>query len=174
VSYDPRVELLAANPSTGALDTLVDLLEVWKKVTLANDVSTDQTALQDLAALGFQPVANKSYLVDATLLMRSASALVGPSLSWAGPTGLADAACVIEGPTAATVHTARAVTGMPGTAFVLATLPTANESYIVRLRGIVRVGGSPGVGTIRPQFASTLLATTVTCKAGSLVLYRVI
>lgn len=174
MSYDPKSANLTPNASTGELDTLIDLLQVWQRKVVTNDVTTDQATMQDITALGFTPIANKTYLVDGTLLIQTASALVGPAISWTGPTGLTDSAFVIEGPTAATTYTARATTGLGGLALSLATLPTANESYIIRLRGLVRVGASPGAGNIRPQFCSTIVATNQTIRAGSCVLYRVV
>lgn len=171
MSHDPKSETFLGVQDVEGLFTLID---PWKKLKLASPVTTDQTTLQNITALGFTPQASKDYWIDCLLLMQATNALVGPKVSWAGPTGLTDAACTIEGPTAAGVVVANSQTGIGGTGLSLATFPTANETYIVRLKGVVRVGSSPGAGTIRPQFASTVLSTDVSVRAGSILLYRTI
>lgn len=172
MSYDPRVEPHAALLMADEIGDYTPINE-WKRVAADTDQTTDQTTLAD-TALGFTPVANKKYLLDATLLLRSADALVGPVIGWAAPTGMSDGAAIIEGPTAATVYATRAVTGFPGLPLTLATFPTANASYLVRLRGMILVGASPGAGLVRIQLASSLLLTVITLKARSHLLYRTV
>ena len=166
MSYDPRTTALTTD-ELGAYSQI----DAWTRRSLDNDFATTLGTLQD-TPLGFTPDASRNYLVEAMLLMQSASALVGPLVNWAGPKGITEAACVIEGPLSATAIGTRFVTGMSGTALTLGTFPTANESYLVRLRGLVRVGASPGAGDIRMQVAAAVAGTTITVRARSVLLYR--
>lgn len=142
----------------------------WTYAKLANDFTTSSATAVD-AGLAFTPAANKQYEFEALLLLRTATATVGPRPGLAWPTGGTDGAADVYTPSSATAQTM--VFGNIAGAMLAAVggLPNTTQSYPARIAGTFRAGASPS-GTIRVQLASETAGTVVTLKAGSFLKYR--
>lgn len=153
----------------------------WKKVNTENSTTlvslTDYTNSSSnvsnatsVPELNFTAEANKEYIIDAHLLVRSANTGNGIKIALSGPaSGVQFAALEIMVPkdqgsqTVANVsafNTYAAGTKMPGTA----------QTYLARIQGVFKMGASPG--TVGVKFYTETNGTIVTIKAGSVLQYR--
>lgn len=144
----------------------------WTVVKLASPFVTSAGTSQAVTGLSFTPAANKSYAVYGGLLVRAATATVGPrpGINW--PTGLTRQGACVEVPNSATAAAARwwgpttAAQNAAGTG-----LPDTTNDYYARLEALLVVGSSPS-GLFQVTLASETAGTNVTIQAGSYLLYR--
>jgi hypothetical protein len=68
----------------------------WTYIQLASDFDTSSTSAVDITSLGFTPAANKTYVVEAMLLLQTTDATQGvrPGVGWSS--GLTTGAAKIE------------------------------------------------------------------------------
>jgi hypothetical protein len=176
------------NPPDGMMIYLVQDKSVrvrangnWKKVATENRTSlvsaADYTNSSSnvsnatiVPELNFTAEANKEYIIDAHLLVRSGSTGNGIKIALSGPaSGVQFAALEIIVPKDQNSQTVANVaafntyvdgTKMPGTA----------QTYLARIQGVFKMGASPG--TIGVKFYTENNGTIVTIKAGSVIEYR--
>lgn len=143
----------------------------WTYIKLSSDFVTSSATAVDVTGLAFTPSANTQYEFEAVLLLRTATATVGPRPGLAWPTGMADGVADLFMPTSATAQVL--VFGNANAALLAAVggLPNTTQSYPARIRGTVVAGASPG-STLRIQLASETGGTNVTAKTGSFIRYR--
>lgn len=145
----------------------------WTYLKLGSDFPTSSATAVAVTGLAFTPTANTQYEFEAVLLLRTATATVGPRPGLAWPTGGTDGVADIFMPTSATAQVL--VFGNINAALLAAVggLPNTTQSWPSRIRGTFVAGASPS-GTVKIQMASETAGTTVTVKAGSYLKYRVI
>lgn len=145
----------------------------WTYVKIGSDFVTSSATAVDVTGLSFTPSANADYEFEALLLLRTATATVGPRPGLAWPTGMTDGVVQIQTPSSATAFTT--VNGNINAALLAAVggLPNTTQSYPSRISGMLRVGASPS-GNVKIQMASETAGTNVTVKAGSFLKYRTI
>ncbi len=145
----------------------------WTYLKLASDFTTSSASAVDVTGLGFTPASNATYEFVGRLMVRTATATVGPRPGVAWATGLSDGVAFIQMTSSAT---ATIYANGNITAAVLAPvggLPTTTGSWPALIEGMAVAGASPS-GTIRVQLASETAGTVVTVKAGSFIKYRTI
>lgn len=152
-------------PASGGADP-------WTVVKLASPFATTSSTPVAVTGLKFTPAAGKTYIVYGGLLLRTATATVGPrpGLNW--PSGLTRQGAVMEAPSTATAQIAR--WWGPTTAGQNAAdtgLPDATNDYYARFEGLVVAGASPS-GDVQVTLASETAGTTVTAQAGSYLMFR--
>lgn len=145
----------------------------WTYVKLGSDFPTTSATAVDVTGMFFTPQANQTYLVEANLFLRTATATVGPRPGCAWNTGNTDGVMSVQTTSSATANVfangninAAVLTPVGG-------LPNTTQSYPAYLYGTFIVGASP-TGNWRLQLASETAGTTVTMKAGSWLRYRTI
>jgi len=145
----------------------------WTYVKLASDFVTSSATAVDITGLAFTPAANTQYEFEAQLLLRTATATVGPRPGLAWGTGLTDGVAEIYMPSSATAQLL--AFGNVNAALLAAVggLPNTTQSWPSRIRGTVIAGATPS-GNVRLQMASETAGTNVTVKARSWLRYRVI
>jgi len=145
----------------------------WTYVKLSSDFTTNSATAVDITGLNFTPAANTQYEFEALLLLRTATATVGPRPGLAWPTGGTDGVADIYMPTSASAQVL--VFGNINAALLAAVggLPNTTQSWPSRISGTFIAGASPS-GTVKMQMASETAGTTVTVKAGSYLRYRTI
>jgi hypothetical protein len=145
----------------------------WTYLRLANDFTTTSASAVDVTGLGFTPAANQRYEFVGRLMVRTATATVGPRPGIAWATGLSDGVAFIQQTSSAT---ANVFANGNITAAVLAPVggvPTTTGSWPALIEGQAMSGATPS-GNIRVQLASETAGTTVTMKAGSFLKYRTV
>ena len=155
-----------ATPSGGGSDP-------WTYVKLSSDFVTSSATAVDVTGLAFTPTADTQYEFEAVLLLRTATATVGPRPGLAWPTGMTDGVADIYMPTSATAQVL--VFGNNNAALLAAVggLPNTTQSWPSKITGTVLAGATPS-GTVKVQMASETAGTNVTVKAGSFIRYRTI
>jgi len=145
----------------------------WTTVKLSGDISTSSATAVDVTGLAFTPAANKQYEFEALLLLRTATATVGPRTGLAWPSGLTDGVANLFVPTSGTAQVL--VFGNFNAALLAAVggLPNTTQSYPSIIKGTLITGASPS-GTLKVQMASETAGTNVTVKAGSFLKYRLV
>lgn len=145
----------------------------WTYIKLSSDFVTSSATAVDITGMAFTPAANTDYEFEALLMLRTATATVGPRAGLAWATGMADGVADMFTPSSGTAQTM--VFGNIAGAMLAAVggLPNTTSSYPVRVGGMVRAGASPS-GTVKLQMASETGGTNVTVKAGSFLKYRTI
>ena len=153
-----------ATPAGGGSDP-------WTYVKLSSDFVTNSSTAVNVTGLEFTPSASTQYEFEVVLLLRTATATVGPRPGLAWPTGMTDGVAMIDMPTSATARVL--VNGNVNAALLAAVggLPNTTQSYPAKIKGTVLAGASPS-GTVRVQMASETAGTNVTVKAGSFIRYR--
>lgn len=154
-----------ATPSGGA--------DPWTYVKLGSDFVTSSATAVDVTGLAFTPAANTQYEFEAVLMLRTATATVGPRPGLAWPTGGTDGVAELFMPTSATAQVL--AFGNINAALLAAVggLPNTTQSWPARISGTFRAGASPS-GTVKVQLASETGGTNVTAMTGSYLKYRVI
>jgi hypothetical protein len=152
-----------ATPSGGS--------DPWTYVVLANDFTTTSATAVDVTGLNFTPAANTKYVFEATLMVRTATATVGPRPGVAWPTGMSDGAVAIQQTSSATANVFANGNISAAVLAPVGGLPTTTGSWPAFVWGAVSAGASPS-GTVKVQLASETAGTTVTIKAGSYLRYR--
>lgn len=145
----------------------------WTYIKLGADFVTSSATAVDITGMSFTPAANTDYEFAAMLLLRTATATVGPRPGLAWPTGMTDGVATINMPSSGTAQTL--VFGNINATLLSAVggLPNTTQSYPSEVSGMVRSGASPS-GALRLQMASETAGTNVTVKAGSFLKYRTI
>lgn len=142
----------------------------WTKVILGADFTTTGTANAAVAGLTFTPSANKRYLVEVYLLLRTATATVGPRPGFSWPT-VSDGGAWLQSPNSATAFAMRSW-GARATQNTGATgVPDTTNSHLA-LGGAYIVAGASPSGTFGVTLASETSGTVVTLRAGSVLLWR--
>jgi hypothetical protein len=143
----------------------------WTVVKLASDFPTSSAAAVDITGLSMTPAASKTYLIEAMLMLRTATATVGarPGIAW--PTGMTDGVAEIRASSSAAAQVI--AFGNIAAAVLCANTGLVNttQSWPARLRATLVSGVSPS-GTFRLQLATETAGTTVTVKAGSWLRWR--
>jgi len=143
----------------------------WTKVILGADFTTTGTANAAVAGLAFTPAANKRYLVQVLLLLRTATATVGPRPGFSWPSGTNDGGAYMQAPSSATAVLYR-TWGARATQNVANTgVPDTTSSHLATGEAYFIMGASPS-GTFGVTLASETSGTVVTVKAGSVLLWR--
>lgn len=144
----------------------------WTYVKVAgSDVTTTSATAVDITGLAFTPGASKSYEVEAMLLVRTATATVGPRPGVAWPTGLTDGVADIQMTSAAGTNVLQNGNINAAILAPVGGVPNTTQSWPARIRATFIAGGSPS-GTFKLQIASETAGTTVTVKIGSWLRYR--
>jgi len=145
----------------------------WTYLKLAADFPTSSATAVDVTGLAFTPSANTTYEFEVLLLVRTATATVGPRAGIAWPTGGTDGVADMFTPTAATTQTM--LFGNINAALFAAVggLPNITQSWPIRIGGVFIAGAAPA-GNLRVQLGSETAGTAVTAKAGSFLKYRTI
>lgn len=146
-------------------------LSDWTYVRLASDFVTGSATAVDVTGMSLTPAANLRYEIEGILLLRTATATVGPRPGIAWPTGMTDGVGMIDTTSSAT---ARLLTNGNVNAALLAAvggLPNATQSWPGKVHATLIAGASPG-SSFRIQLASETAATNVTMKAGSFFRWR--
>ena len=145
----------------------------WTYIKLALDFTTTSATAVDITGLAFTPLSNTQYIFEAVLILRTATATVGPRPGVAWPTGGTDGVVMIDTTSSATARllvngniSAAPLTAVGG-------LPNNTQSYPSMAYGTFIAGATP-VGNIRMQIASETAGTVVTVRAGSFIRYRTI
>ena len=145
----------------------------WTNVILGSDFTISTTSNNNVTGLNFTPSASTTYCVEVMLLLRTATATVGPRPGFSFPSGLTDSGAWMQSPNSATASSQR-WWGNTTTANASSTgIPDTTNSYIAIGGALLIVGGSPS-GTFGVTLASETAATNVTMKAGSFLRYRTI
>lgn len=147
--------------------------EPWTYLRLANDFTTTSATAVDVTGLGFAPAANERYEFVGRLMVRTATATVGPRPGIAWPTGLSDGVAFIQQTSSATANVFANGNISAAVLAPVGGLPTTTGSWPALIEGQAMVGASPS-GNIRVQLASETAGTTVTMKAGSFLKYRTV
>ncbi len=145
----------------------------WTYLRLANDFVTNSASAVDVTGMAFTPTASARYEIEAMLLLRTATATVGPRPGIAWATGLTDGVAMIDTTSGAT---ARVLANGNTNAAVIAPvggLPNTTQSWPASIDAYVKSGASPS-GNIRLQLASETAGTNVTMVAGSFLKYRTV
>ncbi|HQC97901.1 MAG TPA: hypothetical protein PK306_19550 [Aquabacterium sp.] len=145
----------------------------WTYIRLTSDFTTTSATAVDVTGLAFTPAANGRYEFEGTLLVRTATATVGPRPGIAWPTGMTDGIGEVQVTSSATAMV-RTV-GNTGAAILapVGGLPNTTASFPAWVSGYAIAGASPS-GKIKLQLASETAGTTVTAKAGSFLRYRTV
>lgn len=152
-----------ATPAAGGSDP-------WTKVILAADFPTSATANGAVTGMSFVPAANKRYLVEVHLLLRTATATVGPRPGFSWPT-VSDGGAWMQAPNSATAYALRAW-GPRTTQNAASTgIPDTTNSHMA-IGGALIVSGASPSGSFGLTLASETAGTVVTMKAGSVLMYR--
>lgn len=151
----------------------INASDPWTYIKLTNDFVTSSATAVDVTGMAFTPSANMQYEFEACLMLRTATATVGPRPGLAWASGGTDGVARIDTTSSAT---AALIANGNITASLLAAvggLPNTTASFPAQITGTFIAGASPS-GTIRLQMASETAGTNVTVKAGSWLKYRTI
>jgi hypothetical protein len=141
-------------------------------VRITSDFSTNSGTSVGVTGLYFTPAANKRYLVSIYLLLRTATATVGPRPGANFPTGMSDFGCYFQAPNSAVANAFR--NWGPSTANQNAAstgLADTSSSWLAIGEAYVVTGASPS-GNFQVTLASETAGTTVYCKIDSFLMYR--
>lgn len=154
-----------ATPSGGA--------DPWTYLKLSSNFVTSSGTAVDITGLAFTPVSSVQYEFEAMLLLRTATATVGPRPGLAWPVGGVDGVAQIYMPTSATAQVLAFGNINAALLSAVGGLPNTTQSWPSSIKGTVIAGVSP-TGNLRLQMASETGGTNVTVMAGSFLKYRVI
>lgn len=143
----------------------------WTIVRLASDFPTTSATAVNVTGLSFTPTANKNYIVEATLLTRTATATVGPRPGCSWPTGCTDGVVTIQQTSSATANVFANGNISAAVLIPVGGVPTTTGSWPAFLWGQFTTGLTPS-GNFQIQLASETAGTQVTIKAGSFLRYR--
>lgn len=145
----------------------------WTNVILGSDFTISTTSNNNVTGLNFTPSANTRYLVEVSLLLRTATATTGPRPGFSWPAGLSDGGAWMQAPNSATVYALRSW-GPINTQNAASTgLPDTTSSHLAIGGAYFITGGSPS-GNFQVTLASETAAVNVTMRAGSFIRYRTI
>ena len=143
----------------------------WTYVKLAADFTTTGVTAAD-SGLSFTPAANKTYVVEGLLLLRSNFATAGAQPGIVFPTGMTDqVAEIITASTTATTEVVALNTGSTTFKTAGANFVNTTTSWFGRVTSLLVTGASPS-GDFKVQLASSASGKIATLKAGSYIRYR--
>lgn len=145
--------------------------DVWTYAKLAADFTTNSGTAVNITGLAFTPVAGKVYEFRGNLLLRAATATVGPRPGIAWPSGTSDGAGKMRTPSSATADLIAAGNISGAILTAVGGLPTTTGSWLGEFAGTLVAGASPS-GSLKIQLASETAGTNVTAKAGSWIAWR--
>lgn len=137
-------------------------------MVLGADFSTTGTANVD-SGLTFAIAANRTYRIEAYLLLRAAAVTTGPRPGVSWPT-CADGACQITAPNSNTALAFRAQGARTTQNAASTDVPTTTDSYLGIVQAVVVAGPTPA-GQFTITLASEVAGSQVTLRAGSFLLY---
>lgn len=124
-----------------------------------------------VSALDFTPLSGGRYEFEALLIVRSAATGTGIVLQLGAPAEVAFSGWVSRGPSNTEAsEVVKYGSGSPAR-YDGVNMPVINTDYLVALRGIYTVTGTPSAA-IRLQVNSEVAASTVTLKANSFIRHR--
>lgn len=149
----------------------------WTYLRLPGDFTISTTAAGDVTnggvLLGFTPAANTRYEFVGRLMVRTATATVGPRPGIAWPTGMTDGVAFIQQTSSATANVFANGNISAAVLAPVGGVPTTTGSWPALIEGMAIAGASPS-GAIRVQLASETAGTVVRVVAGSFFKYRTI
>jgi hypothetical protein len=145
----------------------------WTYVRLTSDFSTTSASAVDITGLAFTPTVSTRYEVEAVLLVRTATATVGPRPGIAWPSGTVDGVADVRVASSAVAEVQAKGNVNAALLAPVGGLPNTTQSWPAFLQAGFGVNGSVS-GSFRAQIASETAGTTVTVKAGSFLKYRTI
>ena len=151
-------------PSSGGSDP-------WQKVILDSDFQTTATANTPVTGMYFVPAAGKRYLVLVYLLLKTATATVGPRPGFAWPSGITVGGAYMQAPNSATAFAFRSWGPLTTQNAASTGVPDTTNSHLASGQAYFLTGASPS-GRFGLTLASETSGTAVTMKAGSLLMYR--
>ncbi len=151
--------------------TTVSALRPWNEQTLTTTYINSTLTASDVF-VGFIPLANTRYLIDALLTVQSNAATTGVQTALAGPTtGLTRSSVKIISASAATTDKVDHL-AVNGLQIAVAGLTTPS---LLSMQAIVEVGATPGTGNLRVQARSEVaIANGVQIFPGSSMRWRAI
>ncbi len=166
-----NIKTINGSTVLGSGNLVVSGSDAWTYLVRSTDFTTTSATAVDVTGLAFTPAANTKYEFEAFLMVRTATATVGPRPGLAWATGLTDGVATIKQTSSLTAELT--TNGNINAALLCAVggVPTTTLSYPATVRGIVVAGATPS-GTIKLQLASETAGTTVTIKTGSFLKYR--
>lgn len=145
----------------------------WTYVKLGSDFVTSSATAVPITGMAFTPAANTSYEVEVCLLLRTATATVGPRPGVGWPTGLTDGVVYMQTTSAAGTVVMQNGNANAAVLGPVGGLPNTTQSYPAQMQATIIAGASPS-GTFKLNLATETAATNVTAKAGSWLKYRII
>lgn len=145
----------------------------WTYAILASDFPTISATAVAVTGMAFPPLANTRYEFEAILMVRTATATVGPRPGLAWATGMTDGVAMIQQTSAAGSNVFQNGNIAATVLAPVGGLPNATQSYPAQIKGMVLAGASPS-STMRVMLASETAGTTVTMKAGSFIRWRTV
>lgn len=142
----------------------------WTYAVLATDKTASAAAAINIG-LGFTPAANTKYEFVARLMVRTATATVGPRPGVAWASGLTDGVVFIQQTSSATANVFANGNINAAVLAPVGGLPNATQSFPALIEGMAVAGANPS-GSINIQLASETAGTNVIAKAGSFLKYR--
>lgn len=144
--------------------------DAWTYVKLASDLTTTSATAVD-SALAFTPAANKEYIVEGMLMVRTATTTVAPRPSIIWPTGLNDGVGFMQASSSAQATVPRY--GNPALTVEVATgdLADTTGSWPVKVEATLMSGATPS-GDFKIGLKAETAGTNVTLRAGSWIRYR--
>jgi len=144
----------------------------WVVLKKNADQLVSTTTPAAVTGLAFAPAANKTYLVQAYLLLRTAATATGarPGFNW--PSGLTDGGAVMRAASSVTAFASRIWGAKTANLTAASTgLTTTADSYLAIGEALVITGASPS-GSFAVTLGSETAGTNAPCKAGSILMYR--
>ena len=145
----------------------------WTYLRLTVDFTTTSSTAVDITGLAFTPAANTRYEFVGRLMVRTATATVGPRPGVAWPTGMTDGTAFIQQTSSATANVFANGNINAAVLAPVGGLPNTTQSWPALIEGYAIAGASPS-GNIRLQLASETNGTLVRVVAGSFLKYRTV
>lgn len=144
--------------------------DAWTYVKLSSDLTTSLATVVD-STLAFTPAANKQYLVEGMLMVRTVTTTIAPRPSIVWPTGLNDGVGFMQASSSAQATVPRY--GNPNATIEVATgdLADTTGSWPVKVEATLLTGATPS-GDFRIGLRAETAGTNVTLRAGSWIRYR--
>lgn len=144
----------------------------WTYIKLGSDFSTAATASSDVNGLSFALAANKTYIVEGVLMVRTSNTAAGVYLGAAGPTNITDQVIHLRVGREYESEEIAYSTGIgPVVSSPLSHFNTTG-SYHSKVSALIVTGASAPNANFRITLASETAARTVTIKAGSYIRWR--
>ena len=144
----------------------------WTYKKLTADFSTDSGVAVDITGLNFTPAANKIYIIEARLLLRTSNSSYGVRIGGVAPGGLDDGVLAYGVGTAAGSSSLLNVGNIGAEWYhALTALPDATYSWPAWILATLVVGASPS-GDFQLRVRSETGGITVYVKKGSHLRYR--